>query len=88
MAVDTQGNLWVASEYALRKFAPGNNTTFTQYDTSNTPLPSDGMLDVLADPSGGIWLGTYAGPSAVSTGQPGPPTTRRTLVCPARSSMT
>jgi ligand-binding sensor domain-containing protein len=61
MAVDTQNNLWVASEYALRKFAPGNNTTFTQYDTSNTPLPSDGMLDVLADPNGGIWLGTYAG---------------------------
>jgi len=61
MAVDTQNNLWVASEYALRKFAAGNNTTFTQYDTSNAPLPSDGMLDVMADPSGGIWLGTYAG---------------------------
>jgi ligand-binding sensor domain-containing protein len=61
MAVDTQDNLWVASEYALRKFASGNNSTFTQYDTSNSPLPSDGLLDVLADPSGGIWLGTYAG---------------------------
>lgn len=45
----------------LRKFAAGNNITFTQYDTSNTPLPSDGMVDVMADPSGGIWLGTYAG---------------------------
>jgi hypothetical protein len=51
MAVDTQDNLWVASEYALRKFAPGNNTTFTQYDTSNSPLPSDGLLDVLDDPN-------------------------------------
>jgi ligand-binding sensor domain-containing protein len=61
MAVDTQDNLWVASEYALRKFAPGNNTTFTQYDTSNSPLPSDGLLDVLDDPNGGIWLGTYEG---------------------------
>ena len=59
MTVDTQDNLWVASEYGLRKFAPGNNTTFTQYDPSNTPMPSGGMLDVEADPNGGIWVATY-----------------------------
>ena len=61
MTVDTQDNLWVASEYGLRKFAPGNNTTFTQYDPSNTPMPSGGMLDVEADPNGGIWVATYEG---------------------------
>jgi hypothetical protein len=43
MTVDTVNNLWVASEYGLRKFAAGNNTTFTLYDTSNTPLTSAGM---------------------------------------------
>ena len=83
MAVDTQDNLWVASEFGLRKFAPGNNTTFTQYDTSNTPLPSGGMLDVEADPSGGIWVATYDGLvrfdgttwttyNQANTGMPGP----------------
>ena len=61
MTVDTQDNLWVASEFGLRKFAPRNNSTFTQYDPSNTPLPSGGMLDVEADPTGGIWVATYAG---------------------------
>ena len=61
IAVDTQSNLWVASEYGLRKFAAGNNTAFTLYDPSNTPLPSGGMLDVEADPNGGIWVATYEG---------------------------
>ena len=49
MTVDTNNNLWVASEYGLRKFEAGNNTTFTLYDTSNTPLTSAGMTDVEAD---------------------------------------
>jgi ligand-binding sensor domain-containing protein len=40
MSVDTENNLWVGSEYGLWKFAAGNNTTFTLYDTSNSPLPS------------------------------------------------
>jgi ligand-binding sensor domain-containing protein len=61
MTVDTNNNLWVASEYGLRKFEAGNNTTFTLYDTSNTPLTSAGMTDVEADPNGGIWVGTYEG---------------------------
>ena len=61
MAVDTANNLWVGSNYGLRKFAPGNNSTFTLYDTSNSPLPSDYILDVKADPNGGIWIGTAAG---------------------------
>jgi hypothetical protein len=61
MAVDTEENVWVASEFGLRKFSPGNNITFTQYDNSNTPLPNGGFFDVEADPSGGIWAGTYAG---------------------------
>ncbi len=61
MSVDTENNLWVGSEYGLRKFAAGNNSTFTLYDTSNSPLPSAYILDVEADPSGGIWIGTAAG---------------------------
>ena len=61
MAVDTANNLWVGSEYGLRKFAAGNNSTFTLFDTSNSPLPSAMILDIEADPSGGIWIGTSAG---------------------------
>ncbi len=61
MTVDTANNLWVGSEYGLRKFAAGSNSTFTLYDTSNSPLPSPMILDVEADPSGGIWIGTAAG---------------------------
>ena len=61
MSVDTANNLWVGSEYGLRKFVAGNNSTFTLYDTSNSPLPSAMILDVEADPSGGIWIGTAAG---------------------------
>ncbi|MDQ6655958.1 MAG: dockerin type I domain-containing protein, partial [Verrucomicrobiota bacterium] len=83
MAVDTQDNLWVASEYGLRKFAPGNNSTFTLYDSSNTPLPSVSMTDVKADPTGGIWVATFEGLgrfngaawtiyNQASTGWPGP----------------
>ncbi len=61
MRVDTENNLWVGSEYGLRKFVAGNNNTFTLYDPSNSPLPSGYILDVEADPSGGIWIGTTAG---------------------------
>jgi ligand-binding sensor domain-containing protein len=61
MAVDTENNLWVASEYGLRKFAPGNNSTFTLYDSTNSPLPSGSLTDVEADPTGGIWVATFEG---------------------------
>jgi ligand-binding sensor domain-containing protein len=61
MSVDTENNLWVASEYGLRKFAAGNNSTFTLYDTTNSPLPSPYILDIEADPSDGIWIETAAG---------------------------
>jgi ligand-binding sensor domain-containing protein len=61
VAVDTANNLWVGSEYGLRKFAAGNNSSFTLYDTSNSPLPSAMILDIESDPAGGIWIGTAAG---------------------------
>ena len=61
IAVDTQENLWVASEFGLRKFAPGDNSTFTLFHNENTPMPSGGMHDVEADPAGGIWIATSAG---------------------------
>ncbi len=61
MTVDTANNLWVASNYGLRRFAAGNNTTFTEYGQTNSPLPSDYILDLIPDPAGGIWIGTTAG---------------------------
>ncbi|HSK28766.1 MAG TPA: FG-GAP-like repeat-containing protein, partial [Candidatus Limnocylindria bacterium] len=83
MTVDIQGNLWVASEYGLRKFAAGSNSTFTVYLRENSPLPSNGVLDVEADPTGGIWIATYTGLARfdgtnwttynqANTGMPGP----------------
>ena len=61
MTVDTENNLWVASEYGLRKFVAGDNASFTLYDSTNSPLPTSFILDVESDPSGGIWIGTGAG---------------------------
>jgi ligand-binding sensor domain-containing protein len=61
MNVDTANNLWVGSEYGLRKFVSGNNSAFTLFDTSNSPLPSAMILDIESDPTGGIWIGTAAG---------------------------
>jgi hypothetical protein len=61
MRVDMENNLRVGSEYGLRKFAAGDNSTFRLYDTGNSPLPSPYILDVEADPSGGIWIATLSG---------------------------
>jgi len=61
MTVDTANNLWVGSNYGLRKFAPGNNSTFTLYNTSNCPLPGNYIIALMADPSGGIWIGGDGG---------------------------
>lgn len=61
LAVDTANNLWVASNFCLRRFAPGNNADFTLYHVGNSPLPSDYILDLMADPAGGVWIGTTAG---------------------------
>jgi ligand-binding sensor domain-containing protein len=61
MTVDTENNLWVASNYGLRKFSAGSNSAFTVYDHSNSPLPSNYILDLMSDPGGGIWIGTTAG---------------------------
>jgi ligand-binding sensor domain-containing protein len=61
MELKQSSSLWVGSKYGLQKFAAGNNSTFTLYDTGNSPLPGPYILDVEADPSGGIRIGTSAG---------------------------
>lgn len=61
MAVDTLGNLWIASEVGLRKFEPGNNSTYTLYNNLNSGLPPRTLYDVEADPAGGIWVATGDG---------------------------
>jgi ligand-binding sensor domain-containing protein len=61
MTVDTAGDLWVASEYGLRRFAAGNNAGFTVYHNANSPLPSSYITDVEADPAGGVWVSTDSG---------------------------
>lgn len=61
MTVDTAGNLWVASEFGLRKFAAGDNANYTLYHQDNSSLVNGGLNDVEADPAGGIWVATYGG---------------------------
>lgn len=61
MAVDTGNNLWVGSSFGLRKFAAGDDTNFTLYHRDNSGMPDSSILDVMADPRGGVWVGTGEG---------------------------
>jgi ligand-binding sensor domain-containing protein len=45
----------------LRRFAAGDNTTFTLFHSGNSPLPGSYITDVEADPAGGIWVATDYG---------------------------
>lgn len=72
LAFDHNGNLWLAtcddrnnatetpvfdkaSGYGLTKF---NGTTWTNYNTSNSFIPSNSVMDIGIDKYGNIWLAT------------------------------
>lgn len=61
MTVDTAGNLWVASDFGLRRFAAGDNANYTLFHQDNSGIPDGTTNDVIADPRGGIWVATALG---------------------------
>ncbi|MDD3578527.1 MAG: two-component regulator propeller domain-containing protein [Candidatus Cloacimonetes bacterium] len=55
--VDNVGNLWIALEGSQGLFKR-DSSGWTHYDMSNSPLSSNYINCLYADPSGGIWVGT------------------------------
>jgi len=59
MAIDQYNQKWIGSfSYGLKIIG---DTTCLFYTTSNSPLISHAILDVLVASSGSVWLGTYFG---------------------------
>ncbi len=54
LAFDRQGRLWIATDEGLAVFDDG---AFSYYDTSNSPLPDDQILDLAIDSTGRIYMG-------------------------------
>jgi len=55
--VDNAGNLWIAAEQNHGLFR-WNSSGWTHYDMSNSPISSNYINSLYADPTGGIWVGT------------------------------
>ena len=51
-------NLWVGSFFGLLKY---NGSDWTLYNTLNSDIPDDAVLDITIDPLGTIWISTFSG---------------------------
>lgn len=55
--VDSAGNLWIAPETGQGIFK-WDSSAWTHFDMSNSPISSNYINSLYADPAGGIWAGT------------------------------
>lgn len=58
IAQTTDGYLWLATQEGLARF---DGVKFTTFDSSNTEKFGGFVYDILADPNGGLWIGTGGG---------------------------
>ncbi len=56
-AVDLAGNLWVPGNIDQGVFR-WDGQAWTQFHTQNSPLSSNAVSSIYADPTGGVWIGT------------------------------
>lgn len=56
-AVDLAGNLWVSGNIDQGVFR-WNGQAWAQFHTQNSPLSSNAISSIYADPTGGVWIGT------------------------------
>jgi hypothetical protein len=56
--VDAQSNKWICSNRGLVKFDGSN---FTEYNSTNSNIPSNRVWDVAFDASNNVWVATSAG---------------------------
>ncbi len=54
LAVDSRDRVWIGGESGLAVF---NGTDWTHFDSTNAPLPTNFVSDIVIDPSGVVWVG-------------------------------
>lgn len=61
VAVDTDGGVWAATFAGLahRPAGAAPDERWMVFTTGNSPLASNAILAVEADPAGGVWIGTF-----------------------------
>jgi hypothetical protein len=61
--VTRDGSVWTTAEGGVRRFPPGATTDgFIDYTTDNSPLASDNVRSIRAEPgSGAVWIATDGG---------------------------
>ncbi|MCD4747895.1 MAG: hypothetical protein K8R59_00865 [Thermoanaerobaculales bacterium] len=61
--IDSVGDLWIGTKAGVQHF---DGTTWTTYDTSNSPLPNDIVYAITEDLDGDMWFGTAYGCAELS----------------------
>ena len=67
--MDSEGKIWVATQYGLMIVCPGSGKTELLRANLNFPfsLPTNSVWSFFQDSDGGVWVGTYGGKLAYAT---------------------
>ena len=67
--LDSDGKIWVATQYGLMIVCPGSGKTELLRANLNFPfsLPTNSVWSFFQDSDGGVWVGTYGGKLAYAT---------------------